>query len=235
MVALADPEGVQVFADVGIEVTAVLIFLFLLIPSIVLLLCILEEFPSVSTGKYTFEDYPFFFGQSSFADICGPAFASLCCFFALIVIMFGFAGFSSVWYMSWRGDVGAMGSEATLGDVNAGWAGLVQTSAHGLSHFGKVAPQLHAAAATAAAAMVQHAAAGRAQAETPPSAAAPAVARSPPAVRGATESVQPKGKPVLFQMPSDMKNVPSAKREQRAVTLAAGQPTRRTMARRKAT
>lgn len=128
------------------EVMALVIVAMIALPSILLLLCILEESP-VSTGK-SFEELPVFCGMFSTSDVFGNAMASLICFFFCAIVLFGFAGFAGGWYVVLRGSQMSSPEGTSVGEMSGGYA-FVQMTAHGLSSFGGMATSGGLSTATA--------------------------------------------------------------------------------------
>jgi len=126
----------SVFMAGSEEMMALIVVVMIALPSILLLLCILEESP-VSTNK-SFEDVPVFCGLFSTADVFGNAMASLICFFFSAIVLFGFAGFAGGWYAVLRGNQIAQPEGTSVSEMTGGYA-LVQVAAHGLSSFGSIA------------------------------------------------------------------------------------------------
>lgn len=132
MVAVVSGSGggrltAKMYADTSTEVLALAVVVMIAAPSILLMMCILEECPV--SPKSSLEDTPIFCGMFSTADIFGNAAASLMCFFFVVIALFGFAGMAGGWYMVARGSV------AAEGDMDLGFA-FLQSHQHGLSHFG---------------------------------------------------------------------------------------------------
>lgn len=118
------------FEDGFTELYALVIVGVIAIPSILLMLCILEE--CQVDMKDSLENAPIFCFQFSTADVFGNATASLMCFFFLVIVLFGCAGTAGGWYMVWRGTV-ASDSGLGLSDLTNGVA-FLQNGTH---KFGK--------------------------------------------------------------------------------------------------
>lgn len=123
------------FADDATEISALMVVGMIAAPSILLLLCVLDECPV--GPKDPLEDAPVLLGFSV-SDVFGNATGSLVCFFFVVFVLFTFSSLAGFWAVNFRGLVASdYGGGANVGALSYGY-GFVQTHKHGLSRFGSM-------------------------------------------------------------------------------------------------